>query len=56
MKLLWKEVNKVNGGKVESCSVIKDGNGRLEFREDEVRMIILRIIIDGGPVAGCNTN
>ena len=28
-KLFWKEANKVNGGKVESCSRIKDGNGRL---------------------------
>ena len=28
-KLFWKEITKVNGGKVESCSRIKDGNGRL---------------------------
>ena len=28
-KLLWKEVSNVKGGKVESCSRIKDGDGRL---------------------------
>ena len=28
-KPFWKEVSKVNGGKVESCSRVKDGNGRL---------------------------
>ena len=28
-KLFWKEVSKANGGKVESCCRIKDGNGRL---------------------------
>ena len=28
-KLFWKEVNNAKGGKVESCSRIKDGNGRL---------------------------
>ena len=31
-KLFWKEVNKVNGGKAESCSKAKDGNGRLPLR------------------------
>ena len=36
-KLFWKEVSKVNGGKVESCSRIMDGNGRLPLAEDEVR-------------------
>ena len=35
-KLFWKEVSKVNGGKVESCSRIKDGNGRLALGKDEV--------------------
>ena len=28
-KLFWKEVSNVKGGKVESCSRIKDGYGRL---------------------------
>ena len=32
----WKEVSNVKGVKVESCSRIKDGNGRLALREDEV--------------------
>ena len=35
-KLFWKEVSKVYGGKVESCSRIKDENGRLALGEDEV--------------------
>ena len=34
-KLFWKEVSNVKGGKVESCSRIQDGNGRLAQREDE---------------------
>ena len=38
-KLYWKEVSKVNGEKVKSCSRIKDSNKRLELGEDEVRMI-----------------
>ena len=38
-KLFWKEVSNVKGGKMESCSRIKDGNGRLAQGEDEVRMI-----------------
>ena len=38
-KLLWKEVSNAKGGKVESCSRIKDGNGRLAHGEDEVRKI-----------------
>ena len=29
----------MNGRKVESCSRIKDGNGRLGLGEDEVRRI-----------------
>ena len=32
--LFWKEVSNVKGGKVETCSRIKDGNGRLVQRED----------------------
>ena len=28
-KLLWKEVSKANGGKLESCSRIKEGNRKL---------------------------
>ena len=40
MKLFWKEVNNAKGGKVESCSRIKDGNGRLAQGEDEVRKIL----------------
>ena len=28
-KLFWNEVSYVKGGKVKSCSRIKDGNGRL---------------------------
>ena len=38
-KLFWKEVSKVNGGKVDSCNRIKDGNERLELGEDEVKRI-----------------
>ena len=37
-KLFWK-VSNVKGGKVESCSRIKDGNGRLTLGEDKVRRI-----------------
>ena len=36
-KLFCKEVNNLRGGKVESCSRIKDGNGRLAQGEDEVQ-------------------
>ena len=36
-KLFWKKLNKKNGGKVESCSRIK--NGRLALGENEVRRI-----------------
>ena len=36
-KLFWKVASKVNGGKVVSCSIIKDENGRLALGEDEVR-------------------
>ena len=38
-KLFCKEVSKVNGGKVENCNRIKDGNGRLTLEEAEVRRI-----------------
>ena len=38
-KLFWKEVSNVKEGKVESCSRIKDGNGRLAQGEDKVRKI-----------------
>ena len=31
-----KEASNAKGGKVESCSRIKDGNGRLPQEEDEV--------------------
>ena len=36
MKLFWKVVSNAKGGKVESCSIIKDGNGRLAQGENEV--------------------
>ena len=35
-KSFWKEVSNAKGGKVESCSRRKDGNGRLAQGEDEV--------------------
>ena len=35
-KLFGKEVVNSKGGKVESCSRIKDGNERLTQEEDEV--------------------
>ena len=38
-KLFWKEDRNAKEGKVESCSGIKDGNGRLEQGGDEVRRI-----------------
>ena len=38
-KLFWKEVSNANGGKVESCSRIKDGNERLAQGEDIERKI-----------------
>ena len=31
-KLCWKEASKENGGKVESCERIKDGNRRLAWK------------------------
>ena len=38
-KLFWKEVSKVNGGKVENSNRIKDRNGRLVLEEAEVQRI-----------------
>ena len=38
-KLFWKEVSNVKGGKVESCSRIKDGNRRLAQGKDEARKV-----------------
>ena len=35
-KLFWKEVSKVNGGKMENSNRIKDGNRRLALEEVEV--------------------
>ena len=38
-KLFWKEVSYVKGGKVESCSRVKDRSGRLAKGEDEVQRV-----------------
>ena len=38
-KFFWKEVSNAKEGKVESCSRIKDGNGRLAQGEDKTRKI-----------------
>ena len=38
-KLFWKEVSNVKREMVESCSRIKDKNGRLAQRQDEVQRI-----------------
>ena len=38
-KLFSKEVSNAKGGKVESCSRVKDGNGRLAQGEDGTRKI-----------------
>ena len=38
-KFFWKEVGNAKGGKVESCSRIKDGIGILAQGEDELRRI-----------------
>ena len=32
-------MSNVKGGKVESCSIVKDGNGRLAYGKDEMRKI-----------------
>ena len=37
--LFWKEVSNTKGGKVESCSRVNSGNGRLAQGEDEARKI-----------------
>ena len=39
-KLFWKEVSDAKEGKVESCSRVKDGNGRLAQGKGEVRKIM----------------
>ena len=38
-KLFWREVTKVNGGKVKRCSKIKDGNRRLVLGVEELQKI-----------------
>ena len=38
-KLFWKRVSNAKGREVESCSRIKDGNGRLVHGEDTVRRV-----------------
>ena len=43
--MFWKKVSKVNGERWESCSRIKNGNGRLALGEDELARVILRIFI-----------
>ena len=35
-QLFWKEVGKLNGGKGESCSKIKDGKERVAVAEDKL--------------------
>ena len=35
-KFFWKEVSNAKGGKVESFSRVKDGNGRLAHGDNEV--------------------
>ena len=39
-KWFWKEVSKVNWVKVERCSRIKGGNGKLNLGEDEVCRVL----------------
>ena len=39
MKLFWKEMSNLKGGKMESCIRINDRNGRLAQGEGEVRRI-----------------
>ena len=43
-KSFWKDASNVKGGKVENCSRIKDGNGRLAQENNEVT----REVIKGG--------
>ena len=38
-KLFYKQVSNAKGEKTESCSIIKDGNGRLGQGEEKVRRI-----------------
>ena len=38
-KLFWMEVSNEKGGKVESCSRVKDGNGRLAQVENKAGKI-----------------
>ena len=38
-KSFWKEVSNAKGGNMESCSRIKDGNGRLAQGEGKVQKI-----------------
>ena len=45
-KMFWKVVSKVNGGKVESCSRIKDGNGCLALGKDVVQRIWKNFVVD----------
>ena len=45
-KFLWKKVSRVNGGKVESCSRIKDENRRLALGEDKVQRIWKYYFVD----------
>ena len=45
-KMFWKDVSNAKGGKLESCSRLNDGNGRLAQGEEEMRRkwrIILKI-------------
>ena len=39
-----RRVSNVNGGKVENCSRIKDGNGRLALEQVEAQMICKRVV------------
>ena len=39
--MFWKDVSEGNGGRVESCSRIKYGIGRLVLGEDEVQRILM---------------
>ena len=38
-KLFWKEVSNAKGGKVERCSRVKDGNGRLSQGKNGAKKI-----------------
>ena len=43
-KLFWKEEIKVNGRKIESCSRIKDGKGRLKYKGFGISFLRICII------------